>query len=140
MDDLLSRYQADVMRKRMELIEALAAGFLKETGFRYDMLTLYESQEATPEGGVVTKWRLGWDPDHPRSNRFAVVQEFLEEAKAHFEKKLEAMVSEMQTVPSDRVLSQIRQKKAIEGARWTVYHTGTLLKYLKETASGQDHR
>lgn len=61
-----------------------------------------------------------------------VIKNFLEEAKAHFEAEVACLKAE---VPPGEEMT-LSQKKAIEGARWTIYHTGTLLKYL-ETRGGK---
>jgi hypothetical protein len=56
------------------------------------------------------------------------VQEFLDEALAHFE----AEVERLKNVVEPGMPYTPSQKKAIEGARWTAFHTRTLSKYLKE--------
>ncbi len=63
-------------------------------------------------------------------NKAEVVKNFLLKAKVHFEAEMRSLAAQsLMAAPDTNPTSRM---KAIEGARWTAYHTGTLLKYLEE--------
>lgn len=120
----------ELVKKRMALIEGLMARSMVDLGYPPGALTLYE--ESKPADGmgmkVLYKWWVGVDPKHSYHARpETVIKKFLQAAQAHYEAEASRAAEEYKHNPGSA-----HAKKAVEGARWTAYHTKTLLRFLAE--------
>lgn len=65
----------------------------------------------------------------------AVIKKFLGAARRHYLAEVIRLKQEQMEKDPDR--QSVSMQKAIEGARWTAFHTDTLLGYLEEKGPQQ---
>lgn len=125
----------ELVEKRMGLIEGLMARSMIDLGYPPGALTLYEESVPVDGMGIKTlhKWWVGVDPKHSFHARpETIIKKFLAAAQAHYEAETTRLAEEYKNNPDSA-----HAKKAVEGARWTVYHTKTLLRFLNEKGAMQ---
>lgn len=120
----------EVVTKRMELIEGLMARSMIDLGYPPGALTLYEESKPAHglAGTVLYKWWVGVDTVHtPAARPEFIIKNFLVKAREHYDAEVDRLAVEYRDNPASA-----HAKKALEGARWTVYHTKRLLEFLEQ--------